>query len=134
MGRATVNYGLAIVLRWVCREDDSHRQFHLRADATAPKRMKSAPCGQSRLDQTVARAATSGDPLCPFAQAEQLVAVAQHVETQRARGPVLQLLDLVALELHDVAAALADQVVRSEEHTSELQSPCNIVCRLLLAT
>src|SRR5256885_11951854 len=23
---------------------------------------------------------------------------------------------------------------RSEEHTSELQSPCNIVCRLLLAT
>src|SRR5256885_3972632 len=25
-----------------------------------------------------------------------------------------------------------DQVIRSEEHTSELQSPCNLVCRLLL--
>src|SRR5256885_13258916 len=25
-----------------------------------------------------------------------------------------------------------DQPQRSEEHTSELQSPCNIVCRLLL--
>src|SRR5256885_12954618 len=25
-----------------------------------------------------------------------------------------------------------DEVVRSEEHTSELQSPCNLVCRLLL--
>src|SRR5256885_9441256 len=25
-----------------------------------------------------------------------------------------------------------DQQVRSEEHTSELQSPCNLVCRLLL--
>src|SRR5688500_19984943 len=25
-------------------------------------------------------------------------------------------------------------VVRSEEHTSELQSPCNLVCRLLLET
>src|SRR2546426_1858611 len=24
------------------------------------------------------------------------------------------------------------QTVRSEEHTSELQSPCNLVCRLLL--
>src|SRR5256885_7283757 len=24
------------------------------------------------------------------------------------------------------------QIVRSEEHTSELQSPCNLVCRLLL--
>src|SRR5256885_4973954 len=26
----------------------------------------------------------------------------------------------------------ADRDVRSEEHTSELQSPCNLVCRLLL--
>src|SRR2546426_6473305 len=25
-----------------------------------------------------------------------------------------------------------DPVTRSEEHTSELQSPCNLVCRLLL--
>src|ERR1039457_5980776 len=25
-----------------------------------------------------------------------------------------------------------DTLVRSEEHTSELQSPCNLVCRLLL--
>src|SRR6516162_10280577 len=29
------------------------------------------------------------------------------------------------LKLHDV-------IYRSEEHTSELQSPCNLVCRLLL--
>src|SRR5256885_9521535 len=27
---------------------------------------------------------------------------------------------------------LAEHAVRSEEHTSELQSPCNLVCRLLL--
>src|SRR5256885_5315374 len=26
-----------------------------------------------------------------------------------------------------------DRLERSEEHTSELQSPCNLVCRLLLA-
>src|ERR1039457_3426264 len=40
----------------------------------------------------------------------------------------------------DLAAALFDHlrqcrpagVIRSEEHTSELQSPCNLVCRLLL--
>src|SRR5256885_5446556 len=34
------------------------------------------------------------------------------------------------------SAGLADRVpgaaARSEEHTSELQSPCNLVCRLLL--
>src|SRR5688500_19153883 len=28
--------------------------------------------------------------------------------------------------------ALVNPLVRSEEHTSELQSPCNLVCRLLL--
>src|SRR5256885_3810863 len=35
--------------------------------------------------------------------------------------------------LADVAVGdVADRVQRSEEHTSELQSPCNLVCRLLL--
>src|SRR5256885_10483947 len=44
-----------------------------------------------------------------------------------------------AFECHDVPARpgyrsggrLHDEI-RSEEHTSELQSPCNLVCRLLL--
>src|SRR2546426_8176838 len=31
-----------------------------------------------------------------------------------------------------VASVTVKSVVRSEEHTSELQSPCNLVCRLLL--
>src|SRR5256885_7813177 len=31
-----------------------------------------------------------------------------------------------------VAVEIADDGPRSEEHTSELQSPCNLVCRLLL--
>src|SRR5256885_5540661 len=34
-------------------------------------------------------------------------------------------------DLGDVVARCAG-VQRSEEHTSELQSPCNLVCRLLL--
>src|SRR2546426_3784272 len=35
---------------------------------------------------------------------------------------------------HSAPASLAKRtpVARSEEHTSELQSPCNLVCRLLL--
>src|SRR5256885_5831049 len=40
---------------------------------------------------------------------------------------------LVATFAPDVFAAAGLQAdVRSEEHTSELQSPCNLVCRLLL--
>src|SRR5205807_3253140 len=31
-----------------------------------------------------------------------------------------------------VPAGVLDITLRSEEHTSELQSPCNLVCRLLL--
>src|SRR5256885_10933662 len=32
----------------------------------------------------------------------------------------------------DIVAAGPEVATRSEEHTSELQSPCNLVCRLLL--
>src|SRR5256885_11565726 len=35
---------------------------------------------------------------------------------------------------HDDDARRREPSVRSEEHTSELQSPCNLVCRLLLET
>src|SRR5256885_3910216 len=31
-----------------------------------------------------------------------------------------------------ITAPAARSIARSEEHTSELQSPCNLVCRLLL--
>src|SRR5256885_6665139 len=34
--------------------------------------------------------------------------------------------------LGHTAREVSELVVRSEEHTSELQSPCNLVCRLLL--
>src|SRR5256885_3302658 len=43
--------------------------------------------------------------------------------------------ELAVVERQDALAVLADQLsimCRSEEHTSELQSPCNLVCRLLL--
>src|SRR5256885_11986130 len=45
-----------------------------------------------------------------------------------------EIIEISRLALHDqVAARLRTWLVegRSEEHTSELQSPCNIVCRLL---
>src|SRR5256885_13162852 len=44
-----------------------------------------------------------------------------------ARGELLRLSDSLRIQ-GAVFVASAD---RSEEHTSELQSPCNLVCRLL---
>src|SRR2546426_3032766 len=37
-----------------------------------------------------------------------------------------------AVERVEVTVPVILELVRSEEHTSELQSPCNLVCRLLL--
>src|SRR2546426_2937956 len=42
------------------------------------------------------------------------------------------LLALAEVEARHIARVLAHTNGRSEEHTSELQSPCNLVCRLLL--
>src|SRR2546426_6504287 len=60
---------------------------------------------------------------------------AQHGEDRC--HPIGRLLDVDAeqgIGERAVAMHLSDGhvVVRSEEHTSELQSPCNLVCRLLL--
>src|SRR2546426_7562001 len=44
------------------------------------------------------------------------------------------LLDLIRIHIHPFGenATKSLDFARSEEHTSELQSPCNLVCRLLL--
>src|SRR2546426_9090289 len=45
-------------------------------------------------------------------------------------NPLLRLADLRAIT--EICRAGRPGAARSEEHTSELQSPCNLVCRLLL--
>src|SRR5256885_10370983 len=52
--------------------------------------------------------------------------VADHIAHALAGGTVDQLLGAVRQRLGHV------EFHRSEEHTSELQSPCKLVCRLLL--
>src|SRR2546426_4207919 len=54
-----------------------------------------------------------------LAHGDQLVATAPHAD----RHSIHPGLSWLALSVSDS---------RSEEHTSELQSPCNLVCRLLL--
>src|SRR5256885_13217632 len=48
----------------------------------------------------------------------------------RSVGPINRILDL--LSSTSPGCLLRKMRLRSEEHTSELQSPCNLVCRLLL--
>src|SRR2546426_5300613 len=48
--------------------------------------------------------------------------------------PCLRAVTFPLVRIGDIARATGRTVgeLRSEEHTSELQSPCNLVCRLLL--
>src|SRR5256885_6802436 len=57
-----------------------------------------------------------------------------HHRYDKAAGRVDGDADVVVLLDDDVLARLVERGIelRSEEHTSELQSPCNLVCRLLL--
>src|SRR2546426_5887209 len=56
-----------------------------------------------------------------------------HVVAPQATDPAIdQGLDDHYVWLDTTARSNHKLFVRSEEHTSELQSPCNLVCRLLL--
>src|SRR3989454_6740631 len=60
-------------------------------------------------------------------QAERLVHHQEEPATRHREHPVPHQALGRSREL-----ALPERASRSEEHTSELQSPCNLVCRLLL--
>src|SRR2546426_7639646 len=53
------------------------------------------------------------------------------VDELTVRAPVDGFIGTLNVQNRMVVAANAP-LMRSEEHTSELQSPCNLVCRLLL--
>src|SRR2546426_6092020 len=53
------------------------------------------------------------------------------VNRSAVKGPQFRTLP-AWVPLAECIAQRKDPLFRSEEHTSELQSPCNLVCRLLL--
>src|SRR3989454_3245559 len=70
-------------------------------------------------------------PLFPYTTLSR-----SRADVERLR-PELQRLEAALAELLSPADPFDDrdaivEIRRSEEHTSELQSPCNLVCRLLL--
>src|SRR5256885_6381770 len=87
----------------------------------------STPLSRSELDRGDVRPAEAQGPEPPLLLLEH----PPRLLLQALRGDIVAADDVVAvvgLPLGRLAAA-GD---RSEEHTSELQSPCNLVCRLLL--
>src|SRR5256885_11160362 len=71
-----------------------------------------------------------GDPADPVQVAHHESARRAHVH-QVGHAPADRV-EVVELQLDVRLPGDREQMQRSEEHTSELQSPCNLVCRLLL--
>src|SRR2546426_3313824 len=91
-----------------------------------------APAGE--IDQQPAAARERQRAVVVVRGGGEIVAAAPIV---RERGPGREVRDADRSEAVGPDAPLAEHELRpgaqrSEEHTSELQSPCNLVCRLLL--
>src|SRR5256885_9834318 len=73
----------------------------------------------------------------PIFGGDQLFAL-QAIDHEDRSGRPIQVRQLLANSIQAldctgvVVRVMAEDEFRSEEHTSELQSPCNLVCRLLL--
>src|SRR2546426_3071290 len=75
--------------------------------------------------------------LFPYTTLFRSLSVLTSLALLSAFGQTINLMTLGGLALAvgilvDDATVTIENVERSEEHTSELQSPCNLVCRLLL--
>src|SRR5256885_5374467 len=83
---------------------------------------------RSRIEYRRLRAWTY--PLLVIALVLLAAALAMPARNGARRWIPLGLLTFQPVEIAKLA--LVTYLARSEEHTSELQSPCNLVCRLLL--
>src|SRR2546426_1208391 len=117
------------------QERESHRTLERGRDADQ--------CGEAHGEQLAERVARGSRD----AEADPHEAAEQHEDREHAEeaplladgrkdevrvcvGQVAEL--LLALSQPDPEEPAGPDADRSEEHTSELQSPCNLVCRLLL--
>src|SRR5256885_10774248 len=102
----------------------------MRAPSARPPRARGHADAEVRADPVRSRAECQIDATA----GTQLRGIdLQHVQSERVRSGVLLAHVLPAVEppAHGSRLMQGDRE-RSEEHTSELQSPCNLVCRLLL--
>src|SRR2546426_8571447 len=95
--------------------------------------------GEKKADASQAQAATpapaAATPAAPAAPAAAVVEVKMtgNGTTKAAFEPAtLTIAPGTTVRFINVSGGPHDVAFRSEEHTSELQSPCNLVCRLLL--
>src|SRR5256885_5645204 len=109
--------------------ETSHFLFFFFKGSAAPRDLPSSP---TRPSPDLPKAAKKPAAKAKAPAAEKPKAAAKAKEPEKApepQGMTFSFEDIASLAS---ATAEAYSLHRSEEHTSELQSPCNLVCRLLL--
>src|SRR5256885_5032822 len=71
-------------------------------------------------------------PLFPYPTLFRFCSSSPRPSRRRSRRPPLRFSHACSVSISDGSDPTRSSIARSEEHTSELQSPCNLVCRLLL--
>src|SRR5256885_6001587 len=94
---------------------------------TAKRRSPISSCRESRIPLPASRISTSSSPISSLTFCIGPFASGQSNPTPAARS-----CSRYARKSGGREGGNPRRVPRSEEHTSELQSPCNLVCRLLL--
>src|SRR5256885_4411078 len=75
---------------------------------------------------------TRTTPMPPRPTGVAMAAMVSRATSSLGMGRLVAIEHALYLPLLDDGEDVVHKPVRSEEHTSELQSPCNLVCRLLL--
>src|SRR5690348_11056117 len=108
--------------RWLCWTGPGRARRPLAAARTIARRSGKA-LGRSLLGWALVLALLAG-----IGAVHQAIATGRAQRTQPAPGV---LVDVGGHRLHIACSGEGSPTVRSEEHTSELQSPVHLVCRLL---
>src|SRR5688500_19831032 len=98
-----------------------------------PSLMRACLCYRSRARRALRSSPTRRSSDLERAETDEPAADAPDKVRMQVRVLLLQLLHVCwQLQVSRPKLELIWRFDRSEEHTSELQSPCNVVCRLLL--
>src|SRR5256885_12667908 len=81
---------------------------------------------------TLFRSVHSANNVSPIIVSLRAVNGAFAFQFRMARRVAISMMQTATRKTTPPRKGNASQLKRSEEHTSELQSPCNLVCRLLL--
>src|SRR5688500_2369753 len=133
----TTDQGMGASVWWPNKDTQADEPDSQRVALTVPRPLINVSNGRLRKVTPNADGTTTYEwfvvnPINNYAIAVAAGHYAHWSETYEGEGGTLTL-DFWPLDYHlEAARRQWAQARRSEEHTSELQSPCNLVCRLLL--